>query len=161
MDSLRKLCPTEVLSLHPSFGVTYSSFLELTFGYLQLSTPRQMDKPNKQTRHSSNTFAALWTTNRTTSWTYYIKQSLLITTQRMHRPGLVHSSPITVSSQVQPWNSWGLRKPLGWRKGHEAWTGSTEPYGKTQANTRVAKEASRLPTQGPSKLQGWRQGLAS
>jgi transposase InsO family protein len=70
--------------------------LKLTFGYLQLSTPRQMDKPNEQTRHWSNTFAALWTTNRTTSWTYYLKQNLLITTQRMHRPGSVHSLPITV-----------------------------------------------------------------
>jgi hypothetical protein len=96
IDSPRKLCPTEVLNLHPSFGVTYSSFLELTFGYLQLSTPRQMDKPNGQTRHSSNTFVALWTTNRTTGWTYYLKQSLLITTQRMHRPGSIHSLPITV-----------------------------------------------------------------
>jgi len=36
-----------------------------------------------------------------------------------------------------------------------------DPYGKAQADTRVAKEASRPPTQGPSKLQGWRQGLAS
>jgi len=55
----RKLCPTEVLSLHPSSSIVYSSFLELTFDYLQLSTPRQMDKPNGQTRHSSNTFATL------------------------------------------------------------------------------------------------------
>ncbi len=59
MDSPRKLCPTEVLSLHPSSGVAYSNFLELKFGYLQLSTPRQMDKPNEQTRHSNNTFVAL------------------------------------------------------------------------------------------------------
>jgi hypothetical protein len=59
MDSPRKLCLTEALNLHPNSGNTYSSSLELTFGYLQLSTPRQMDKPNGQTRHSSNTFAAL------------------------------------------------------------------------------------------------------
>jgi hypothetical protein len=59
MDSPRKLCPTEALSLHPSSGGAYSSSLELTFSYPQLSTPRQMDKPNGQTRHSNNTFAAL------------------------------------------------------------------------------------------------------
>jgi hypothetical protein len=59
MDSPRKLCPTEALNLHPSSSDAYSNSLESTFGYLQLSTPRQMDKPNKQTRHSSNTFAAL------------------------------------------------------------------------------------------------------
>jgi hypothetical protein len=51
--------------------------------------------------------------------------------------------------------------PSAERKGHEAWIGSTKPYGRTQANTRVAKEVSRPSTQGPSKLQGWRQGLAS
>jgi hypothetical protein len=96
MDSPRKLCPTKVPSLHPSYGVAYSNFLELTFNYLHFSTSRQMDKPNGQTRHSSNTFAALWTTNRTTRWTYYLKQSLLITTQRMHQPGSVHSLSINV-----------------------------------------------------------------
>ncbi len=59
MDSLRKLCPIEALNLHPSSGGAYSSSLESTFGYPQLSTPRQMDKSNGQTRHSSNTFVAL------------------------------------------------------------------------------------------------------
>jgi hypothetical protein len=59
MDSPRKLCPTEALNLHPSSSGAYSSSLELTFGYPQLSTPRHMDKPNGQTRYSSNTFAAL------------------------------------------------------------------------------------------------------
>ncbi len=36
------------------------------------------------------------TVNKTTGWTYYLKQSLLITTQRMHRSGSVHYLPITV-----------------------------------------------------------------
>jgi hypothetical protein len=94
MDSPRKLCPIEALSLHPSFGGAYSSSLELTFDYPQLSTPRQTDKLNRETKHSSNTFAAFWATNRTAGWPYYLKQNLLITTQRMHRPILVHSLPI-------------------------------------------------------------------
>ncbi len=95
MDSSRKLCPIEALNLHPSSGGAYSSSLESTFGYRQLSTPKQMDKSNGQTRHSSNTFAALWATNRTTGWPCYLKQSLLITTQCMHRLVSVRSLPIT------------------------------------------------------------------
>jgi hypothetical protein len=38
MDSSRKLRPIEDFNLHSSSIVAYSSFLELTFGYLQLST---------------------------------------------------------------------------------------------------------------------------
>jgi hypothetical protein len=59
MDSLRKLCPTEALSLHPSSGGAYSNSLGSTFNYPQLFTPKQMDKLNEQTRHSSNISAAL------------------------------------------------------------------------------------------------------
>ncbi len=79
----------------------------------------------------------------------------------MHRPGSVHSLPIIVFIPGSTLKFLGLRKPLGWRKGHEAWTGSTEPCGRIQADTGVAKATSGPSMQGPSKLQGWKQGLAS
>jgi hypothetical protein len=59
IDFLMRSCRTKALNLYPSFGSTSSSFLESRSGYLQHSTPRQMDKPNGRTKHLSNTSAAL------------------------------------------------------------------------------------------------------
>jgi hypothetical protein len=51
MDSLKKLCLTEVLSLHLSSGVVYSRFLELTYNVFHVSLLEPYHKNPIPERH--------------------------------------------------------------------------------------------------------------